>query len=103
MSVLGRCLMAWIVALGALSLEASAQEDPGARGVPRASEVLRSMADHLAAAKHFRFHAEINYDKLASWGQKIQFAGAAEFAWGSPVGLPEGVIEAPDAAIARSR
>jgi len=49
-----------------------------AEDAPHPQEVLRAMADFLHGSEHLSFHGELNFDQVASWGQKIQLVGAGD-------------------------
>jgi hypothetical protein len=75
-------VLAVLVSGSAGSLVARAQDDTSvgteARIDAEADRQIRRMSDYLAAAKGFSFHADVVFDDVLQWGQKVQYGATMD-------------------------
>ena len=75
--------MAVAAALG-LSRVGSAADEAGEPALsapiidPDADEIMRDVSEYLKTAKEFTFHAEITFDDLTEWGQKLEYGASLD-------------------------
>ena len=53
----------------------------------QADRLIKEMSAYIGSAQEFTFHADVTFDHVLPWGQKLQFSAAEEVVLKRPRGL----------------
>jgi len=82
-----RCMTAALtlgLAFGGFGMPALAADPQVPAKAPQPEQILEAMSSHLAQAKAFTYHAEIEFDQILPGGPKIRLSGAVDVAVARP-------------------
>jgi hypothetical protein len=58
-----------------------------ATAAAQADRLIKEMSAYIGSAQEFTFHADVTFDHVLPWGQKLQFSAAEEVVLKRPRGL----------------